>query len=93
MGTDTARRRRDYSYALDAAETTFRWVVSIDGNAGEPGVDIRVRDDGDVKVLLLVAGAEEVELHRWNPTTRNAAVREPGRLVHTLGDLQRRRDA
>jgi hypothetical protein len=39
---------------------------------------------------LLVKGDEEFELWRWNPTIPNAAIKEPVRIVDTLGGLKRR---
>lgn len=72
--------------AMDVDETEFRWDVLIDGK-DDAGVDVRLRIEGDVRVLLLVAGDDEVELHAWNPTTRYAAIREPTAIRRTLRDL------
>jgi hypothetical protein len=66
-----------------------RWVVSIDG-AEVPDVEVIVGLYGELLALVFVKGDGEVEMWHWNPTTPNAAIKEPGRIVDTLGGLKRR---
>jgi hypothetical protein len=69
---------------IDTGET-LRWVVLIDG--ANPDVDVRVDDEGDMRMLLLSRGnsADEVTLIRWN------AKRQPEiNFVDTLGGIRRR---
>lgn len=77
-------------YPLDADYENTRWIVEIDGG-DDPEVDVRLRHDGDLRVLVLVTGEEEIELYRWNPTLPNAALREPAAMIMTLGELSRNR--
>ena len=76
-------------YVLGRDNANRRWVVSIDGKE-VLDVDVAVREHGDVLALVLVKGDDELELWRWNPTIPNAVMKEPGRIVDTLGGLKRR---
>jgi hypothetical protein len=68
---------------------TYRWELKIDG---EQRHDVSARErqhpeQPDVRLLLLVYGAGEVELGRWN-----IRALEPAAFVDTLGQLRDRRE-
>jgi hypothetical protein len=76
-------------YVLDRDHMNTRWIVQIDGQ-DVPDVDVAIRGHGDLLALVLVNVNDELELWRWNPTRPNAAIKEPERIVDTLGGLRRR---
>jgi hypothetical protein len=78
---------RAFPLMLDDGKT-YRWELEIDGERRQ-GVSVRERqhpEQPDLRVLLLVYGADEVELSQWN-----IRALEPAVFVDTLGQLRDRR--
>jgi len=68
-----------------ASGETLRWILQIDGE-DVPGADVRIEEDPDWTVALLVRGDEQVEIQRWWTTTYRR--HGPAGLVRRLGDLR-----
>jgi hypothetical protein len=79
-------------YVIETGET-LRWFAQINGEEVNE-LDVHLREDGDLRVLILVVGAEdEIELLRWDLALPNAAVREPAGLTYTLRELKEKATA
>ena len=76
-----------YPYMPDNSGEIFRWNVDIDGKT-DPNVDVRLREDGEVRALVLVIHSEEFEIFRWNPSNPRAAVKQPGSIVWSLRQVR-----
>jgi hypothetical protein len=73
-------------HMLDSGET-YRWELAIDGD-NVPEADVHMRrhpERRDVMVLLLVRGAEAVELDHWSTKTKPYG---PAGVMCRLGDLR-----
>ena len=73
-------------YMNDTGET-LRWFVEIDG-LDVPDLDVRDSRRGELMVMLLVRGGDEIEIGRWSPKTYPHG---PAAFLRTLGDLARHR--
>jgi hypothetical protein len=71
----------------DNSGDVLRWNVDIDGKT-DPNVDVRLREDGEIRALVLVIDSEEFEIFRWNPSKPRAAVKQPGMIVWSLRQVR-----
>jgi hypothetical protein len=77
-----------YPYMPDNSGEILRWDVEIDGKT-DPDVDVRLREEGELRILLLVTGGEEFELWRWDDRSNpRAAIREPAMITWSLRQVR-----